>query len=145
MSVSATHTFCSIIFSSHVHSPLILCTITSAFQFCTHLRPTAHTIMLRCYSCCSVTVILLCHSCDRPFSCSFTTIMLLATVIRLHSCLLTLHVSYSFAILRPFPLSYCFATVIYFVNVIILCQSHRRWKMILSTGTKKIAWVRFLQ
>ena len=60
----------------------------------------------------TITVILLGHSCGRPFSCYFTTIMLLSTVIWLHSCLLTLRVSYSFATLRPFPLSYCFATAI---------------------------------
>ena len=68
-------------------------------------------------------VILLRHSCGSPFSCYFTTIMLCTTVTRLHSCLLTLRLSYSFATLRPFPLSYCFATVIFLATVMILWQS----------------------
>ena len=46
------------------------------------------------------------------------TVQLLATVVRLDSCLLTLQVAYSIAILRPFPLSCCFATVI------LLCHCH---------------------
>ena len=75
------------------------------------------SIMLCCYSCCSVTVILLCHSCDRPFSYYFTTVILLAS----HSAALlssdfvgAIQLYYS----QAFPLSYCFA------SVILLCHCH---------------------
>ena len=93
------------------------------------------SIVLCCYSHCAVTVILLCHSCDRPFSCYFTTIMLLSS----HSAALlssdfadVIQLCYS----QAFPQSYCFASVIllcqchftlpvsfYFATVMILCQS----------------------
>ena len=75
------------------------------------------SIVLCYYSHCAVTIILLCHSCDRPFSCYFTTIMLLASYSAAHlssDFADVIQLCYS----QAFPLSYCFA------SVILLCQCH---------------------